>query len=1445
VPYLTDDMRGLPVVTKGRITPASCWLAVWAHLLLAFTTIATSAQAQVPVGSWTFDEGFGTAAADSSGHGHTATMVNGVRWVTGPAGGAVSADAASQQYVSIPALDLSDSTAVTVTVWVNRTYSTGGGHVLFEATADHRRSTDGFTFLPDDDTCHGIQAALQGNAGRAANCYSQPSSGVWHHFAVVFDKRQTAGDQVRVFIDGVLQVPSRSLLAATGADNFGGNPIYVFSRGGKTMFDSSAVADFRVYNAALTAAQVQQIYRGGTLVSLAVLPASASISAGSQQQFLATGTYADGSQRDLTNSVIWTSATSSIANIIAGGVASGVATGSTGVKASLGSLNASAGLQVTPASGLDSLVLTGWQQGFDFRKTATYVTDPSGDTHVLPTTAYPTKANGVTFGWVNTSLVQGRNRSTSVDPRLAGINFATNGTPATFYVDLPSAGTYNLSLALGDARWPECTVQCEVQFLDGSTVLATVTGGPENLGYFYDATGKNWSVAQWPTNNLTQQVTLTGTRLTMVVGTSKATGDFTTVAFLGVAQTNPPTFTISASPSSLSIQQGNQGTSTITTTISGGFNSAITLSASGMPSGTTVSFNPNPIPAPGSGSSTMTITVGASTPTGTYPITVTGNGGGIQQNTTVTLTVTAPPNFTMSASPASLSVQQGNQGTSTITTAVSGGFNNAITLSASGMPSGTTVSFNPNPIPAPGSGSSTMTITVGSGTPTGTYPITVTGNGGGIQRNATVTLTVTASPNFTMSASPASLSVQQGNQGTSTITTTISGGFNSAITLSASGIPSGTTVSFNPNPIPAPGSGSSTMTITVGSGTPTGTYPITVTGNGGGTQHNATVTLTVTAVVTTISYVQGNYTTPQTPQSTVTVTFSSAQIAGDLNVVVVGWNDSTAVVSTVTDTKGNAYTRAVGPTIFSGYLSQSIYYAKNIAAAAAGANTVTVTFNSAANNPDIRILEYSGADPNNPVDVTAANTGNSASTSSGSAITTNPTDLIFGANIVLTLTTGPGNGFTSRILTSPDGDIAEDEMVAATGSYSATAPLNTSGQWIMQMVAFRTPVAGNFTLSASPASLSVQQGNQGTSTITTAISGSFNSAITLSASGVPSGTTVSFNPDPIPAPGSGSSTMTISVGSSTAAGTYPITVTGNGGGIQQTATVTLTVTAQGSFTVSAAPASLSIPQGNQGTSTITTTLSGGFNGAITLSASGMPSGTTVSFNPNPIPAPGSGNSTMTIIVGGSTPVGTYPITVTGNGGGIQQNLAVTLTVLSDPDFTISASPGSLSVVRGNQGTSTITTTVIGSFNSSISLSASGMPSGTTVSFNPSTIPAPGSGSSTMTITVGSSTETGTYLITVTGNGGGDQHTVTVTLTVVAQVSLSWTASTSPGIAGYNVYRSTTSGGPYTKLNSSLITTTNYNDQTVQSGFTYYYVATAVNSQGLESAYSNQAAASVQ
>ena len=202
----------------------------------------------------------------------------------------------------------------------------------------------------------------------------------------------------------------------------------------------------------------------------------------------------------------------------------------------------------------------------------------------------------------------------------------------------------------------------------------------------------------------------------------------------------------------------------------------------------------------------------------------------------------------------------------------------------------------------------------------------------------------------------------------------------------------------------------------------------------------------------TISFVQVKAATPQTASSSVALTYTAAQTAGNLNIVVVGWNDTTSTVSGVTDSKGNTYALAIGPTSGTG-LRQSIYYAKNIAS---GSNTVTVTFNQAAAFVDIRILEYSGLDTASPLDKTAGAAGAGTTASSGAATTTSATELIFGAEMTTQTTTGPGSGFVSRIITSPDTDIAEDKIVSATGSYSATAAV-TSSNWVMQMVTFKTP----------------------------------------------------------------------------------------------------------------------------------------------------------------------------------------------------------------------------------------------------------------------------------------------------------------------------------------------------------------------------------------------------
>ena len=202
------------------------------------------------------------------------------------------------------------------------------------------------------------------------------------------------------------------------------------------------------------------------------------------------------------------------------------------------------------------------------------------------------------------------------------------------------------------------------------------------------------------------------------------------------------------------------------------------------------------------------------------------------------------PGFSLSASPASLSVAQGHSGTSTITSTVTGGFDSAITLSATGQPTGVSVGFSPTSIT--GAGTSTMTLTVASSTAVGTYNIRVTGTSGSTVESTTVSLTVTGTtPNFTISASPTSISVARSSSGTSTITTAVSGGFNSAISLSASGQGSAQSVTFTPSSIAAPGSGTSTMTVKVGRNSRIGSHTITITGTGGGVTHTTTVTLNI------------------------------------------------------------------------------------------------------------------------------------------------------------------------------------------------------------------------------------------------------------------------------------------------------------------------------------------------------------------------------------------------------------------------------------------------------------------------------------------------------------------------------------------------------------------------------------------------------------------------
>jgi len=211
--------------------------------------------------------------------------------------------------------------------------------------------------------------------------------------------------------------------------------------------------------------------------------------------------------------------------------------------------------------------------------------------------------------------------------------------------------------------------------------------------------------------------------------------------------------------------------------------------------------------------------------------------------------------------------------------------------------------------------------------------------------------------------------------------------------------------------------------------------------------------------VAQIKFIQGSSAVPNST-ATVSAAYNSAQTAGNMNVVAIGWDSSSITLKSLTDSKGNSYKLAVSYVDSTG-ITQVIYYAPNIVAATAGANTVTATLSSSTGWPDLRILEYSGV---NTLDKTASAKGTATTANSGSVNTTQGNELLFGAVYTYGTTDSPGNGYTLRMITE-DSDLAEDKVVSATGSYSATASMDGQ-EWVAQLATFHSSGTGGTTLSA-------------------------------------------------------------------------------------------------------------------------------------------------------------------------------------------------------------------------------------------------------------------------------------------------------------------------------------------------------------------------------------------
>jgi hypothetical protein len=592
-----------------------------------------------------------------------------------------------------------------------------------------------------------------------------------------------------------------------------------------------------------------------------------------------------------------------------------------------------------------------------------------------------------------------------------------------------------------------------------------------------------------------------------------------------------PSFGITLSNSPLKIAAGASGPSTVTINPLNGFGGTVNLTISGLPSGVTASFNP----AAAAASSTLTVTASSGAAPGSATATITGTSGSLTATAQLTLTVTAPPSYTLSATPAAVTVAQGSTGTSSIQVTPQGGFTGSVALTASGLPAGVTAVFSP----ASTTGSSTLTFTAAASAAIGAATVTITGTSGSLHPATTIALTVSAPPpSFTIAASPASISVPTGASGTSAITLAPQNGFNAAVTFAASGFPLGVTATFGA----LTASHTSTATFAVGASVAAGVYSGTVTATSGSISSRAAVSLTVTpapgfslsAAPAAVSFTVG-----AAGGTTITVT-PLIGFAGTVTLAVSG------VPTGVTASLGSSSTKTASTLTFT-----------STSAAAAAASTITVT-------------------------------GTSGSLTAQTTLT-------------LTLTPPPA-----------------------------------------------------FSLTATPASLPVGPGASGTTSIAVVPRNGFNGTVTFNVSGLPSGATASFSP----ASSATGTVLTITVPKTAANSTSTVTIAGTSGSLTASTSVTLTIAPQPGFTLTATPSALSVPIGASGGSALTLTSLNGFTGAVTLTVSGLPAGVAGTFSAGSNAA----SVVFTLWAGAGAVPGTSTVTITGKSGALAQTAATALTV---------------------------------------------------------------------------------------------------------------------------------------------------------------------------------------
>ncbi len=302
-----------------------------------------------------------------------------------------------------------------------------------------------------------------------------------------------------------------------------------------------------------------------------------------------------------------------------------------------------------------------------------------------------------------------------------------------------------------------------------------------------------------------------------------------------------PDFTVSVSPSAVSVDPGGTATYTVTVTGTNGFAGDVALGLTGLPAGQgSAVFTPSVV-AGGNGTAQLTISTSSTATPGTSTLTVSGTGAGMTRSGSASLTVVAPPDFSLGASPTSQTVPSGGSAAYVIGVTSMSGFTGDVQLSAYGLPAAVG-SMTLSPAVVPSGGTSQLQVATLANAPAGTYPITVTGTSGSLSHSVTVTLTV-YTRDFSLSRSPSAVTVTRGQTATYTVSVTPIGGFTGTVTLKLTGQPAGTSVSWIGNPVT--GSGSATLKVRTTGSTVRTTYTLKITGTSGSLSHQVTVGLTV------------------------------------------------------------------------------------------------------------------------------------------------------------------------------------------------------------------------------------------------------------------------------------------------------------------------------------------------------------------------------------------------------------------------------------------------------------------------------------------------------------------------------------------------------------------------------------------------------------------------